>query len=58
MQIANENSFLMDYANFWSYPDPDMLQIGNGDLTIKEKQGALYTLGYHEVPSDNWHGGT
>lgn len=48
----------MDYANFWSYPDPDMLQIGNGDLTIKEKQGALYTLGYHEVPSDNWHGGT
>ncbi|KAJ5684979.1 hypothetical protein N7536_007598 [Penicillium majusculum] len=37
-QIANENSFLMDYANFWSYPDPDMLEIGNGDLTIKENR--------------------
>ncbi|OQD60188.1 hypothetical protein PENPOL_c026G04470 [Penicillium polonicum] len=37
-QIANENSFLMDYANFWSYPDPDMLEIGNGDLTIEENR--------------------
>ncbi|KOS41801.1 hypothetical protein ACN38_g7318 [Penicillium nordicum] len=37
-QIANENSFLMDYANFWSYPDPDMLEIGNGDLTIEESR--------------------
>ncbi|KAJ5365991.1 Aldolase-type TIM barrel [Penicillium concentricum] len=37
-EIANENSFLMNYANFWGYPDPDMLEVGNGDLTIEENR--------------------
>ncbi|KAJ6131781.1 Aldolase-type TIM barrel [Penicillium samsonianum] len=38
MQIANENSFLMNYVNFWGHPDPDMLEVGNGDLTIEENR--------------------
>jgi alpha-galactosidase len=28
----------MNYANFWGYPDPDMLEVGNGDLTIEENR--------------------
>ncbi|KAE8356687.1 putative alpha-galactosidase B [Aspergillus coremiiformis] len=37
-EIANENSFLMNYVDFWSHPDPDMLEVGNGDLTIEENR--------------------
>ncbi|KAJ5165648.1 Aldolase-type TIM barrel [Penicillium coprophilum] len=45
-EIANENSFLMNYANFWGYPDPDMLEVGNGDLTIEENRAhfALWAI--------------
>ncbi|KAF7593462.1 hypothetical protein BBP40_011468 [Aspergillus hancockii] len=38
VQIANENSFFMNYANFWGYPDPDMLEVGNGNLTMEENR--------------------
>ncbi|RAL02987.1 glycoside hydrolase family 27 protein [Aspergillus ibericus CBS 121593] len=37
-EIANENSFLLNYANFWGYPDPDMLEVGNGNLTLAENR--------------------
>ncbi|KAB8233407.1 hypothetical protein ETB97_001359 [Aspergillus alliaceus] len=37
-EIANENSFFMNYADFWGYPDPDMLEVGNGDLTLAENR--------------------
>ncbi|KAJ5223303.1 hypothetical protein N7468_007845 [Penicillium chermesinum] len=37
-QIANENSFLMNYVDFWGHPDPDMLEVGNGDLTSAENR--------------------
>lgn len=37
-QIANENSFLMNYVNFWGHPDPDMLEVGNGKLTLAENK--------------------
>ncbi|PWY70309.1 putative alpha-galactosidase B [Aspergillus sclerotioniger CBS 115572] len=37
-EIANENSFLMNYADFWGYPDPDMLEVGNGNLTLAENR--------------------
>ncbi|KAJ5262702.1 hypothetical protein N7524_008007 [Penicillium chrysogenum] len=37
-QIANENSFYMDHVNFWGRTDPDMLEVGNGDLTIEENR--------------------
>ncbi|KAF7172109.1 hypothetical protein CNMCM6106_006387 [Aspergillus hiratsukae] len=36
--IANENSFLMNYVDFWGYPDPDMLEVGNGNLTLAENR--------------------
>ncbi|RMJ26587.1 hypothetical protein PHISP_02519 [Aspergillus sp. HF37] len=36
--IANMNSFLMNYAGFWGRPDPDMLEVGNGDLTMGENR--------------------
>ncbi|PYH90096.1 alpha-galactosidase aglB [Aspergillus ellipticus CBS 707.79] len=37
-EIANENSFLMNYANYYGYPDPDMLEVGNGNLTVAENR--------------------
>ncbi|PLB35187.1 glycoside hydrolase family 27 protein [Aspergillus candidus] len=38
VEIANENSFYMEYADFWGHPDPDMLEVGNGDLTLEENR--------------------
>ncbi|OJK04876.1 hypothetical protein ASPACDRAFT_74440 [Aspergillus aculeatus ATCC 16872] len=45
-EIANENSFLMNYANFWGHPDPDMLEVGNGNLTLAENRAhfALWAI--------------
>ncbi|KAJ5272357.1 hypothetical protein N7478_007482 [Penicillium angulare] len=45
-QIANENSFLMNYVNFWGHPDPDMLEVGNGNLTVEENRAhfALWAI--------------
>lgn len=45
-EIANENSFYMNYANFWGYPDPDMLEVGNGNLTLAENRAhfALWAM--------------
>ncbi|KAL4862744.1 hypothetical protein BDV12DRAFT_190175 [Aspergillus spectabilis] len=37
-EIANENSFLMNYVDFWGRPDPDMLEVGNGNLTLAENR--------------------
>jgi alpha-galactosidase len=37
-EILNENSFLLNHVNFWGHNDPDMLEIGNGDLTIEENR--------------------
>jgi alpha-galactosidase len=37
-EIANENSFKMNYVGFWGHPDPDMLEIGNGNLTAAENR--------------------
>lgn len=45
-EIANENSFKMNYVGFWGYPDPDMLEVGNGDLTTAENRAhfALWAI--------------
>lgn len=32
------NSFMMNYAGFWGHPDPDMLEVGNGALTLEENR--------------------
>ncbi|KAJ5177268.1 uncharacterized protein N7482_003145 [Penicillium canariense] len=37
-EIANENSFRMNYVGFWGHPDPDMLEVGNGNLTSEENR--------------------
>lgn len=37
-EILNENSFLLNHVNFWGHNDPDMLEIGNGDLTLEENR--------------------
>ncbi|KAL2834795.1 glycoside hydrolase superfamily [Aspergillus pseudoustus] len=37
-EIANMNSFLMNYVDFWGRPDPDMLEVGNGNLTLAENR--------------------
>ena len=34
--ILNENSFYTHYTDFWGHSDPDMLEVGNGDLTPAE----------------------
>nr|O94221.1 RecName: Full=Probable alpha-galactosidase B; AltName: Full=Melibiase B; Flags: Precursor [Penicillium simplicissimum]CAA08915.1 alpha-galactosidase 1 [Penicillium simplicissimum] len=45
-QIANENTFRMNYVGFWGHPDPDMLEVGNGDLTAAENRAhfALWAI--------------
>ncbi|OJJ32785.1 hypothetical protein ASPWEDRAFT_42819 [Aspergillus wentii DTO 134E9] len=44
--IANENSFMMNYVDFWGHPDPDMLEVGNGNLTLAENRAhfALWAI--------------
>ncbi|KAH6663193.1 putative alpha-galactosidase B [Halenospora varia] len=34
--ILNENSFLLNSVDFWGHNDPDMLEVGNGNLTLEE----------------------
>ncbi len=38
MQILNVNSFLGEYTNFYGRNDPDMLEVGNGNLTVEEER--------------------
>ncbi|PKY08682.1 putative alpha-galactosidase B [Aspergillus campestris IBT 28561] len=38
IELANENSFYMEYVDFWGHPDPDMLEVGNGKLTLEENR--------------------
>lgn len=38
VEILNENSFLLNYVNFWGHNDVDMLEIGNGNLTLAESR--------------------
>lgn len=35
-EILNENSFLLNNVNFWGHNDMDMLEVGNGNLTLAE----------------------
>ena len=37
LQILNVNSFLLDYTDFWGRNDPDMLEVGNGNLTLEQE---------------------
>jgi alpha-galactosidase len=37
-EIMNENSFLLNNVNFWGHNDADMLEIGNGNLTLAESR--------------------
>jgi alpha-galactosidase len=37
-EILNENSFLLNYVDFWGHNDADMLHIGNGNLTMAESR--------------------
>ncbi|GJE97766.1 glycoside hydrolase family 27 protein [Phanerochaete sordida] len=36
--IINKNSQYLDYVDFYSHNDMDMMEIGNGDLTIQEQR--------------------
>jgi alpha-galactosidase len=36
--ILNENSFLLDSVDFWGHNDADMLEVGNGNLTLEENR--------------------
>jgi alpha-galactosidase len=36
--ILNDNSFQMNSVGFWGHNDADMLEIGNGDLTLAESR--------------------
>ena len=37
-EIMNENSFQLNSVDFWGHNDADMLEIGNGDLTLAESR--------------------
>ncbi|KAH8812088.1 putative alpha-galactosidase B [Xylogone sp. PMI_703] len=37
-QILNENSFQLGSVDFWGHNDADMLEVGNGDLTLAESR--------------------
>jgi len=34
LNILNQNSFYMNNVDFWGHSDPDMLEVGNGNLTV------------------------
>jgi hypothetical protein len=36
--ILNMNSFELSTVDFWGHNDPDMLEVGNGDLTLAENR--------------------
>jgi alpha-galactosidase len=36
--ILNDNSFQLNSVGFWGHNDADMLEIGNGDLTLTESR--------------------
>ncbi|OCL05345.1 glycoside hydrolase family 27 protein [Glonium stellatum] len=36
IEILNENSFYLNNVDFWGHSDADMLEVGNGDLTLPE----------------------
>ncbi|KAK3116543.1 hypothetical protein LTR53_002967 [Teratosphaeriaceae sp. CCFEE 6253] len=38
LEILNVNSFLGDYTDFWGRNDPDMLEVGQGNLTVEEER--------------------
>ncbi|KAJ5609947.1 hypothetical protein N7510_006666 [Penicillium lagena] len=44
--LANATTFKMNYVGFWGHPDPDMLEIGNGNLTEAESHShfALWVI--------------
>jgi alpha-galactosidase len=44
--IANLNAHELDAVDFWGHSDPDMLEVGNGDLTIEENRAhfALWAI--------------
>jgi alpha-galactosidase len=37
-ELPNENSFLLNSVDFWGHNDADMLEIGNGSLTLAESR--------------------
>ncbi|KAK4500448.1 hypothetical protein PRZ48_008637 [Zasmidium cellare] len=45
-RILNMNSFLGDFTDFFGHNDPDMLEVGNGDITPQETRThfALWSL--------------
>lgn len=44
--IANMNAHELSSIDFWGHNDPDMLEVGNGDLTIEENRAhfALWAI--------------
>jgi alpha-galactosidase len=38
MPILNHASFFTNATNFWGHSDYDMLEVGNGNLTIEENR--------------------
>jgi len=36
--ILNDNSFLLNSVDFWGHNDADMLEVGNGNLTLEENR--------------------
>jgi len=44
--IANLNAHHLDSVDFWGHNDPDMLEVGNGYLTLEENRAhfALWAI--------------
>ncbi|KAE9370242.1 glycoside hydrolase family 27 protein [Stipitochalara longipes BDJ] len=38
VEILNQNSFQLDSVDFWGHNDADMLEVGNGNLTLEENR--------------------
>jgi alpha-galactosidase len=38
VSILNQNSFLLNSVDFWGHNDADMLEVGNGNLTLEENR--------------------
>jgi alpha-galactosidase len=38
VELLNKNSFNLNYVDFWGHSDADMLEVGNGGLSIAEER--------------------
>ncbi|KAF9003997.1 glycoside hydrolase superfamily [Cyathus striatus] len=50
MSIISTNVLRLDYVDFWAHNDMDMMEIGNGDLTLEEERTHFASWAFLKSP--------